>query len=179
MTDREKLRPSQMKRLAIEQFKTAGKIPLRIILDNIRSANNVGSVFRTSDAYLIDKIYLCGITGCPPSADIRKTALGAEDAVDWEYSPSCMDVIVQLKAEGFKIIALEQTLSSIPLASFAPDKNSKYAIILGNEVKGVGQEAVNAADAAIELPQYGTKHSLNVSVAAGIVIWEMFNKLRN
>lgn len=168
---------TELNRISIEEFKEVTKIPLTIILDNVRSLNNIGSVFRTSDAFLVDRIILCGITATPPHPDIHKTALGAEYSVDWTYFEKTTEAIDSLKAENYTICAIEQTTDSIMLNELQPDKLSKYALILGNEVKGVSQDIVNMCDMCIEIPQHGTKHSLNVSVAAGIVIWSFFEKL--
>ncbi|MBR8535693.1 RNA methyltransferase [Carboxylicivirga sediminis] len=172
-----KLRTSELNRLSIEEFKSSSKMPVIVVLDNIRSLNNVGSVFRTSDALKVERIVLCGITATPPHKEIHKTALGAEDAVDWQYFENTEDAIVQLKSEGWVICSLEQVENSTSIIDFAPEKDAKYAIVLGNEVKGVQQKIVNMSDACIEIPQYGTKHSFNVSVSAGIVLWELFRKL--
>lgn len=173
-----KLKNSELQRLSETEFKQAGKTPLIIVLDNIRSLNNIGSVFRTADAFLVEKIYLCGITATPPHKDIRKTALGATETVAWEYVENTLDAVNQLKAEQVKILAIEQAENSISLERFAPKQNEKLAVVFGNEVKGVSQEVVNAVDAVIEIPQLGTKHSLNISVSAGIVIWDLFVKLK-
>ena len=174
-----KLKNSELNRLSIEEFKKSGKTPLVVILDNIRSLNNIGSVFRTSDAFLIEKIILCGITAKPPHKDIHKTALGATGSVNWEYVKSTIDAINKLKDEGYIIVSIEQTEKAIMLQNFKIEKNKKYALIFGNEVKGVQQEAVNLSDYSIEIPQYGTKHSFNISVSAGIVLWELFRKMKS
>lgn len=165
-------------RISVETFKSTKKKPLVVILDNVRSLHNVGSVFRTSDAYLVEKIFLCGITAVPPSAEIHKTALGAEDTVQWEYAENTVAVVASLKANGYTVLAIEQVEGSVSLNDFAIDNNRKYAVILGNEVKGVQQSVVDQCDACIELPQFGTKHSLNVSVTAGIVIWEFSKQMQ-
>lgn len=165
-------------RISVETFKSTKKKPLVVILDNVRSLHNVGSVFRTSDAYLVEKIFLCGITAVPPSAEIHKTALGAEDTVRWEYAENTVAVVASLKANGYTVLAIEQVEGSVSLNDFAIDNNRKYAVILGNEVKGVQQSVVDQCDACIELPQFGTKHSLNVSVTAGIVIWEFSKQMQ-
>lgn len=172
-----KLKITEMNRISKEEFKDANKLPLAIVLDNVRSLNNIGSVFRSSDAYRIDRIYLCGITATPPNAEIHKTALGAEDSVEWVYVENTMDALKDLKEDGYVICSIEQCEGSTMLNSFQPDKSKKYAVIFGNEVKGVQQEVVSNSDVCLELPQYGTKHSLNVSVTAGIVIWDFFCKL--
>ena len=172
-----KLKNSELDRIDVEAFKNSKKTPLIVILDNIRSLNNIGSVFRTSDAFLIEKIYLCGITAKPPHKDIHKTALGATDSVDWEYVEDTLGLIKELQKDNIKTIAIEQAENSIMLQDFYLNKNEKYAIIMGNEVKGVQQEVVSQADFVIEIPQYGTKHSLNISVTTGIVLWDLFNKI--
>ena len=172
-----KLKNNELNRLNLEEFKKSKKIPLVIVLDNIRSAHNVGSVFRTSDAFLVEKICLCGITPVPPHKEIRKTALGASESVDWQRYTSTMNCIQELKAEGYYIISIEQAEKTVKLHDFVPKKEYKYALIFGNEIKGVEQEIVTASDAVIEIPQYGTKHSLNISVSLGIVIWDFFKKL--
>ena len=173
-----KLANSELNRLNVNEFKNSIKTPLIVILDNIRSLNNIGSVFRTSDAFLIEKIYLCGITATPPNKDIHKTALGATESVDWEYFKETKDVVDLLKKDNYKIISIEQVEEAIMLQDFTPDKDSKYAVIFGNEVKGVKQEIVDLSDLCIEIPQYGTKHSLNISVSADVIIWDFFNKTR-
>lgn len=172
-----KLKNSELGRLDVEGFKKTEKIPLIVILDNIRSLNNIGSVFRTSDAFLIEKIYLCGITAQPPHKEIHKTALGATESVDWEYHKDTVTVVEQLKSEGVHVSAIEQAEDSIALQDFNVKASQKYAIVMGNEVKGVQQEVVSACTSIIEIPQYGTKHSLNISVTTGVVIWDLFKKL--
>ena len=174
-----KLKNNELKRLNIDEFKNASKTPLIIILDNIRSLNNVGSVFRTSDAFLVKKIYICGITATPPHKDIHKTALGSTDTVEWEYGKNTLDVINKLKDDKVSIISLEQAENAILLNEFMPEKNKIYALVFGNEVKGVSQQVVDASDTVLEIPQFGTKHSLNISVSAGIVIWDLFKKLNS
>lgn len=173
-----KLSVIELDRVSKEEFKTIDKTPLVVVLDNIRSLNNVGSVFRSSDAFKLEKIYLCGVTATPPNAEIHKTALGAEDSMEWEYEEDTKSVVAKLKQEGYKIFAVEQVQNSIMLDRVELDRANKYVLILGNEVKGVQQEVVDMCDFAVEIPQFGTKHSLNVSVAAGIVIWEFFKKLQ-
>jgi len=173
-----KLKNSELDRKNIEVFKSSKKTSIIVILDNIRSLNNIGSVFRTADAFLIEKIYLCGITATPPHKDIQKTALGATDSVSWEYAPSTISLIESLQAQGITVISIEQAEGSISLKTFSVEKDTSYAIIFGNEVKGVSQEAVSASDLVIEIPQYGTKHSLNISVSVGVVIWDLFTKLK-
>jgi len=172
-----KLANAELNRISKEAFAEAEKTPLIIILDDIRSLHNIGSVFRTSDAFLIEKIYLCGITAIPPNKEIHKTALGATDTVTWEYAKDILDVVAKLKAENIKIYSIEQTENAIMLDDFDPEMETRYALIFGNEVKGVSQEAINASDGVIEIPQMGSKHSLNISVSAGIVIWDLFQKL--
>ena len=167
-----KLKITELKRLSQTEFKQAKKIPLIVVLDNVRSLHNVGSVFRTSDAFLVKAIYLCGITATPPHAEIHKTALGAEDSVDWKYFEKTLDAVEELKKQNYHIVAIEQAENSISLEKFTLE-NKKCALIFGNEVKGIDQEVMNRCDSCIEIPQFGTKHSLNVSVAVGIVIWEI------
>ncbi|WP_029905519.1 RNA methyltransferase [Prevotella sp. 10(H)] len=169
---------TELDRISIEKFKEAKKTPLIVVLDNIRSLNNIGAVFRTSDAFLLEAVYLCGITACPPNAEIHKTALGAENSVDWCYYENTENAIKELKEKNFILCAIEQAESSIMLNDLILDTTKKYAIVLGNEVKGVRQEVVDMCDCCIEIPQFGTKHSLNVSVAGGIVIWEFFRQLQ-
>jgi len=173
-----KLRNSELNRISAEEYKIAQKTPLVVILDNIRSCNNIGSVFRTSDALLIEKIYLCGITATPPNKDIHKTALDAEKSVDWEYLENTEDAVSKLKNEGYKVYAIEQVENSILLPDFKPSENEKVAIVFGNEVKGVKQTVVDICDGSIEIPQFGTKHSFNISVSAGIVLWDIFQKIK-
>ena len=172
-----KLKNSELNRLSVEEFKQSNKTPLIVILDNIRSLNNIGSVFRTSDAFLIEKIYLCGITAKPPHKDIHKTALGSTDTVDWEYVGDTLTLVKKLQVEGVKVLSVEQAEHSTMLNNFLPKTNTKYAVVFGNEVKGVSQDVVNASDTVIEIPQFGTKHSLNISVSAGVVIWDLYCKL--
>ncbi|UPQ80048.1 RNA methyltransferase [Flavobacterium azooxidireducens] len=172
-----KLANSELERKNIDEFKEAQKTPIIIILDDIRSLHNIGSVFRTSDAFLIEKIYLCGITATPPNKEIHKTALGATDTVTWEYQKEVLTVIDQLKAEEISVFAIEQVENSIMLNDFKVEQGKKYALIFGNEVKGVSQQAIEKCDGVIEIPQLGTKHSLNISVSAGIVVWDLFKKL--
>ncbi len=173
-----KLKNSELNRLSISDFKKAKKTPLIVILDNIRSLNNIGSVFRTSDAFLIEKIYLCGITATPPHKDIHKTALGSTDSVDWEYAENTEILIEKLRNEGVKVISIEQAENTIQLQDFKPEKNTTYALVFGNEVKGVQQSVVNKSDFVVEIPQFGTKHSFNISVSAGIVLWDFFCKIK-
>ena len=166
-----KLRTIEMQRLSVEEFKEADKLPLIVVLDDVRSMHNVGSVFRTGDAFRIEAVYLCGITSTPPMAEIHKTALGAEDSVNWKYFPSALEAVSALKAEGYEVYAIEQAHGSTMLQDFKPQTDKRYAVVLGNEVKGVHQEVVDASDGCLEIPQFGTKHSMNVSVTGGIVIW--------
>lgn len=173
-----KLANSELERKNINEFKDAKKTPIIIILDDIRSLHNIGSVFRTSDAFLVEKIYLCGITATPPNKEIHKTALGATDTVEWEYQENVLTVIDRLKSENVQIFAIEQVENSIMLNDFQIEKEKKYALIFGNEVKGVSQEAIHESDGVIEIPQLGTKHSLNISVSAGIVVWDLFQKIK-
>ena len=172
-----KLKVTEMNRLTPEEFKESRKLPLVVVLDHIRSLNNVGSVLRTSDAFRVESIYLCGITACPPNAEIHKTALGAEETVDWKYFNDTLEAVENLKKDGYTVCAIEQVEGSVMLDKLQLDKDEKYAIVMGNEVKGVQQSVVDKCDMCIEIPQYGTKHSLNVSVTTGIVIWEFFNKM--
>lgn len=173
-----KLKNSELDRINPEEYKASEKTPLIIILDNIRSLNNIGSVFRTADAFLIKKIYLCGITAQPPHKDIQKTALGATESVDWEYAENTLDVIEKLQAEGVMVASIEQAEQAVNLDEFSVQKGVTYAVIFGNEVKGVQQKVVSASDTVIEIPQFGTKHSLNIAVSAGIVLWDLFVKFK-
>lgn len=173
-----KLRLEELGRISVGEFKEAEKLPVCIVLDNIRSLHNVGSVFRTADAFRLKKIYLTGITGTPPHREIHKTALGATESVDWEYVEKPDQVIAKLKHEGFAIVAVEQTDASTPLHAFTPKPDQKIALVFGNEIHGVSEEVIALTDVALEIPQSGTKHSLNVSVCAGIVVWELVRKLR-
>ncbi len=167
----------ELERDTVEQYKEKKKLNLIVVLDNVRSLNNVGSVFRTSDAFLVEKIMLCGITATPPSPEIHKTALGAENSVDWVYFKETTDAVGWLKEQGYTICCLEQVNGSIELQNFKVEKSGKYAIILGNEVNGVEQAVVNVSDYCLEIPQCGTKHSLNVSISGGIAIWHFFNAM--
>lgn len=173
-----KLENSELNRMSVDDFKDASKTPLIIVLDDIRSLNNIGSVFRTCDAFLVEKIFLCGITATPPNKEIHKTALGATETVVWEHSENVLEVIEKLKSDGVKVFAIEQVESSIFLQNFEIEKNQKYALVFGNEVFGVSQKAVEICNGTIEIPQLGTKHSLNIAVSAGIVIWDFFKKMR-
>jgi tRNA G18 (ribose-2'-O)-methylase SpoU len=173
----EKLAMSALNRLSVEEFRNTGKIPLILVLDDIRSGLNVGSVFRTADAFAVEKIILCGITSRPPHREILKTALGSTESVLWEYADSASETAKRLRAEGCEVLAVEQTTNSIMLPEYTPEKGKKYAFILGNEVEGVSTEVLECCSGALEIPQYGTKHSLNVAVAAGIVVWDFVRKL--
>jgi len=166
-----KLLNIELRRLTAEQYKAAPKSGVAVVLDNIRSAHNVGSVFRSADSFKTDKLCLCGICAIPPSAEIHKSSLGAEFSVDWEHFDSTMTAVSKLRGEGYSIISVEQAVGSTPLGQFVPEGGTKYAIVLGNEVDGISQEVIDASDGVVEIPQFGTKHSLNVSVAAGIVLW--------
>ena len=172
-----KLKNSELGRKDVAQYKEATKTPLIIILDNIRSLNNIGSVFRTADAFLVEKIYLCGITAQPPHRDIQKTALGATDSVDWEYVEDTVALSRKLKEQDVQLCAVEQAEDSVMLQDVHLEAGKKYALIFGNEVKGVQQEVVSLSDTVVEIPQFGTKHSLNISVSVGITVWDFFSKL--
>jgi tRNA G18 (ribose-2'-O)-methylase SpoU len=173
-----KLKTTEMKRLTIGEFKTAPKIPMIVVLDNIRSQNNIGSVFRTADAFRLEAIWLCGISATPPHREINKTALGATDSVNWKYIPETPVALKILHNEGYTLLGIEQTDTSTPLHLFKPEKEKKYALVFGNEVNGLDEALIPQLDGCIEIPQYGTKHSLNISVAAGIVIWDFFLRLK-
>jgi len=172
-----KLRNDELVRKDVEAFKLAGKTPIILVLDNIRSLNNIGSVFRTADAFLVEKIYLCGITAQPPHKDIHKTALGATDSVDWEYVAETIDLVKKLKDDGCHVISVEQAEHATQLNSFIPEKDKKQVLIFGNEVKGVSQNVVSESDEVLEIPQFGTKHSLNIAVSVGVVVWDCWSKL--
>ena len=173
-----KLKLEELGRISPEEFKEADKLPVCLVLDNVRSLHNVGSAFRTADAFRIEKIYLTGITGTPPHREIQKSALGATETVAWEYVESTKNLIERLRIENYKIVIIEQTTESKPLDTFTPEPEAKYCLVFGNEVHGVGDDVVPLGDVAIEIPQTGTKHSLNVSVCLGIVCWEFFKKLK-
>ena len=168
-----KLRTIEMQRLTVEEFKASEKLPLVVVLDDVRSLYNVGSIFRTCDAFRVEAVYLCGITACPPHPEIHKTALGGEDSVDWRYFPTAQEAVESLHQEGCFVYAVEQVEGSTMLQDLALVSPLRYAVVFGNEVKGVHQEVVDLCDGCLEIPQYGTKHSMNVAVTAGIVIWEM------
>ncbi|MCE9537773.1 MAG: RNA methyltransferase [Bacteroidetes bacterium] len=172
-----KLLNEELNRKSLEEFKLATKTPIVIVLDNVRSLNNVGSVFRTADAFLVEAVYLCGITGTPPNKDIQKTALGSTDSVSWKYFKTTLEALEVLKQNNYDVYAIEQTQSAIMLNDFKPDKSRKLAIVFGNEVKGVEQAAIDASIGVIEIPQVGTKHSLNIAVSVGVVTWDLFQKM--
>jgi tRNA G18 (ribose-2'-O)-methylase SpoU len=171
--DMRKLEMDELNRKSVDQFKASEKLPILVILDNIRSMHNVGSVFRTADAFLLEGIYLCGYTPQPPHRDIQKTALGATDTVVWKYFPNTSEAVKQLADAGYRVIAVEQVENSIPLKEFSADPGEKIAVVFGNEVTGVSTDVLKHCSGSLEIPQFGMKHSLNISVAAGIVIWEM------
>jgi 23S rRNA (guanosine2251-2'-O)-methyltransferase len=173
-----KLRNHELNRKTVDEFRKTEKLPFIVVLDNVRSLNNIGSVFRTSDAFIINALYLCGVTACPPNKEIEKTALGATESVQWKYFENTLEAIMELKSEGYTVISIEQAEESLSLDLFYPEKGKKYAFIFGHEVKGVKQEIVDKSDLCVEIPQYGTKHSLNISVSAGIVIWDVFVKFK-
>ena len=174
-----KLLNSELGRLSVEEFKKTEKMPFSVVLDNVRSQHNVGSAFRTADAFRAESVILCGISAVPPSPEIHKSALGAEFSVDWSYFSDTMEAVRSLKSQGYEIIAVEQAENSVSLDEFRPSPGKKYAFIFGNEVKGVLQGAVDMADTVVEIPQYGTKHSLNVSVSVGVVLWDYASKIRH
>lgn len=173
-----KLANEELERKSIEEFHNSTKVNIVIILDNVRSLNNIGAIFRTADAFLIEAIYLCGITGTPPHKEIQKTALGATESVSWQYFNTTLEAVNHLKEKEYLVYAIEQVESAIFLNDFIPVKNSKLAVVFGNEVNGVEQQVIDECSSAIEIPQVGTKHSLNIAVSAGIVIWDLFLKLR-
>ena len=172
-----KLKNSELPRISPSEYKSSEKTPIIVLLDNIRSLNNIGAVFRTADAFRIEKIYLCGITATPPHKDITKTALGATESVPWEYAKDTLTIVKQLQNEGILVCAIEQAEGATSLLNFSPSAEKRYAIIFGNEVKGVSQEVVSESDYVLEIPQFGTKHSLNISVSAGVVLWDLLSKL--
>ena len=171
-----KLKMEELNRVSVEEFKTLPKVPVVLVLDNVRSLHNVGSAFRTGDAFRVEKIYLCGITGTPPNKEINKTALGATDSVTWEHVPDTAALAQNLKADGYTLIALEQAEGSMLLQNFVPNPEAKYAFIFGNEVFGVADEVMPLVDTVVEIPQFGTKHSLNISVTVGVVLWDYLLK---
>lgn len=172
-----KLKNSELKRLDIRGFKEAPKTPLVIVLDNIRSLNNIGSVFRTADAFLLEKIYLCGITATPPNRDIHKTALGATESMAWEYVEDTKSLVENLKLQGYRTLAVEQAENAVMLNEFKAESPEKIALVFGNEVKGVSQEVVTACHGVLEIPQFGTKHSLNIAVSVGVTVWDIWSKM--
>lgn len=173
-----KLKLQELGRISVTDFKEADKTPIIIVLDNIRSLNNIGSVFRSSDAFRIEKIYLCGITATPPHRDIHKTALGATESVEWEHVEDTVKLVEKLKSEGVITLSIEQAENSLKLDEFYPVENQKYAVIMGNEVDGVQQSVIDSSNHVLEIPQIGTKHSLNISVCTGVVIWDLFSKMK-
>lgn len=172
-----KLRTIEMQRLSVEEFRESEKMPLVVVMDDVRSMHNVGSVFRTADAFRLEAVYLCGITGCPPHSEIHKTALGAEDSVSWQYFKTALEAVEELKSRGVVVLSIEQAEGSTILPQFRVEPGKCYAVVLGNEVKGVHQEVIDASDGCLEIPQFGTKHSMNVSVTAGIVIYHFAKNL--
>jgi 23S rRNA (guanosine2251-2'-O)-methyltransferase len=172
-----KLKLDELNRVSVQEFKNKEKNPIVVVLDNVRSLHNVGSAFRTADAFALRKLYLCGITGSPPHKEITKTALGADESVDWEHVPDPVALVRQLKEEGFQVVAVEQAEGSVQLPDFRPELGQAYALVFGNEVFGVTEEVVTAADTVVEIPQFGTKHSLNISVAVGVVVWDVLSKM--
>tara|TARA_B100002019_G_C21193223_1_gene559992 strand:+ start:320 stop:856 length:537 start_codon:yes stop_codon:yes gene_type:complete len=172
-----KLKNAELNRLDVDSFKQAPKSPLVLVIDNVRSTHNVGSIFRTADAFRVQEIFLCGITATPPHKDIRKTALGSTESVQWQYCEKTIDAIQNLQSKGIVVLAVEQAEGSTSLSDFTPLPDTTYALVFGHEVKGVSQDVVSAADAVLEIPQKGTKHSLNVSVSVGLVVWELFSSL--
>ena len=173
-----KIKNEELNRLSVNDYKSSEKFPVIIVLDNIRSLNNIGSVFRTADCFRLLKIHLCGITAKPPHREIQKTALGATETVDWEYFENTLEIVEKLKSENVIVASIEQAEHAILLNDFKPKANQKYALIFGNEVKGVSQQVVSNSDLILEIPQFGTKHSLNISVSAGVVIWDLFTKIK-
>ncbi len=175
--DRRKKNIIELTRIGLEEYRRSDKLPLKVALDNVRSLNNVGSVLRTSDAFLVDELLLCGITGTPPNPEIHKTALGAEESVAWSYHPDTVEVLSAQQKEGWKVCVLEQTNNSVALNEFVPERDGKYIIVAGNEIHGVDQSVVDMADVVLEIPQHGTKHSLNVSVSTAIAIWHFYTSI--
>lgn len=173
-----KLKTDELNRVGVEEFKEQEKLPVIVVLDNVRSMHNIGSVFRTADGFAIEKLYLCGITAQPPHREIEKTALGATQSVAWEHFETTLDAVASLRSDGYEIIAIEQASGSTMLNTFQPDVKKKYALIFGNEVNGVSDEVMTQIDECIEIPQFGTKHSFNIVISAGIVLWDFFAKLR-
>jgi 23S rRNA (guanosine2251-2'-O)-methyltransferase len=173
-----KIKLDDLNRVSVEDFKSQAKLPVVVVLDNLRSMHNVGSVFRTADGFSIEKLYLCGITATPPHREIEKTALGATNSIDWVHTETTVEAVLLLKGQGYKVIAIEQAINSTMLHDFVPDLNEKFALIFGNEVNGVSEEVMAIIDECIEIPQFGTKHSFNIVISAGIVLWDFFAKLR-
>jgi tRNA G18 (ribose-2'-O)-methylase SpoU len=174
-----KLTNDELNRKSIEEFKSSGKSPFLIVLDNVRSLNNIGSIFRSADAFLVEAVWLCGITATPPHREIHKSALGATESVDWKYYDSAASAATELKDRGYVLVAVEQTDGSVPLDRFIPEEGKKYALVFGHEIRGVSEEVVSLSDVCVEIPQYGTKHSFNVAVSAGIVLWELAGRSRD
>lgn len=172
-----KLKLDELNRPSVEEFKNQNKLPIVVVLDNVRSLHNVGSAFRTADGFAVESIYLCGITAQPPHREIEKTALGATQSIDWKYFEHVNDAVISLKNEGYQIVAIEQAESSVSLLDFKPSGDNKYALFFGNEVNGVSEEVMKQIDACIEIPQFGTKHSFNIVISTGIVLWDFFSKL--
>jgi 23S rRNA (guanosine2251-2'-O)-methyltransferase len=172
-----KLRLDELNRVSVDEFKKQDKLPIVVVLDNVRSLHNVGSVFRTADGFSIEQVVLCGITGQPPHREIEKTALGATQSVDWRYFENTLVAVTHLREQGYQIVAIEQAQNSIYLNDFKPDIKKKYALVFGNEVNGVSEEVMQVIDACIEIPQFGTKHSFNIVISAGIVLWDLFAKI--
>ena len=173
-----KLTNDELNRKSVREFKASGKSPFLIVLDNVRSLNNIGSIFRSADAFIVEAVWLCGITATPPHREIHKSALGATESVDWKYYESASTAVMELKQEGYVIVSVEQTEGSIPLNRFMPEPGKRYALVFGHEIKGVSEEVVSLSDVCVEIPQYGTKHSFNVAVSAGIVLWELAGRTR-
>jgi len=172
-----KLANEELNRKSISEFRNSTKAPIVLVLDNVRSLNNIGSVFRTADAFLVEAIYLCGITATPPHREINKTALGATESVDWKYFPETADAVLSLRDQGFTVVSVEQADESVSLKDFIPEKGKKYALVFGHEIKGVAEEVMDLSDACIEIPQFGTKHSFNIAVSAAIVLWDLSVKM--
>lgn len=172
-----KLKLDELNRVSVDEFKQVDKLPVVVVMDNVRSMHNVGSIFRTSDGFAVQQLCLCGITGQPPHREIEKTALGATQSIDWQYYPTTVEAVAALRADGYQIIAIEQAENSTMLHTFNPDPAQKYALVFGNEVNGVADEVMQLADTCIEIPQFGTKHSFNIVVSAGIVLWDFYVKL--
>ncbi|MDX9903293.1 MAG: RNA methyltransferase [Bacteroidales bacterium] len=172
-----KLTNDELNRKSVNEFRSSSKSPFIVVLDNVRSLNNVGSIFRTADAFIVEAVWLCGITATPPHREIHKTALGATESVEWKYCESAAAAARELKEEGYKIISVEQADEAVPLDAFEVREGEKYALVFGHEIRGVSEEVVEMSDSCIEIPQYGTKHSFNVAVSAGIVLWELAGRV--